>query len=147
MTPVHQTKFGAPHGNCTAACVATLLDKPLEDVDVDVASYRGSVKELLRRIEEKAGCRIYGFPHEAIVDGVVKSSERYCFVEVCTSTFNHDPSDPNTLWHSVVCEIADDGRLSQVFNPDSGDQKRSLEQFKAMRTLFIVKRNKEGAAG
>lgn len=32
MTPVDQTTFGIPHGNCFSACVATLLDLPLVEV-------------------------------------------------------------------------------------------------------------------
>lgn len=32
MRPVDQTIFGAPNGNCFAACVASILELPLEDV-------------------------------------------------------------------------------------------------------------------
>ncbi len=32
MTPVDQTKFGMPEGNCFAACVATIFGLPLESV-------------------------------------------------------------------------------------------------------------------
>jgi hypothetical protein len=125
-----------------AACVASLLDKRIEDVDVDVASCGSSRKVLLRKLEEKAKCRIYGFPHEAIVDGAVRSTERYCIVEVCSSVFNNDPCDPHSTWHSVVCEIAEDGKIFLVFNPDRADLRtESLQQFRAIRDLFIVKRN------
>lgn len=31
MTPVDQTKFGKPHGNCLAAATASVTDIPLED--------------------------------------------------------------------------------------------------------------------
>jgi len=72
-----------------AACVATILDKPIEDVDV--ASCGNSVNALLRKIEEKAACKVYGFPHEAIVDRVVKSTERYCIVSVCSCVFSMIP--------------------------------------------------------
>jgi hypothetical protein len=140
MTPVYQTKRGDPDGNCMAACVASLLDKPIEDVDIDVASCGRSCKVLLRKLEEKAKCKIYGFPHEAIVDRVVKSSERYCIVEVCSCVSKDDPCHPNSTWHSVVCEIAEDRKISLVFNPDRDDQRNhSLQQFQAMRNLFIVK--------
>jgi hypothetical protein len=123
-----------------AACVASLLDKRVEDVDIDVASCSSSRMVLLRKLEEKAKCKIYGFPHEAIIDGVVKSAERYCIVEVCSCVFNNDPCHPNSSWHSVVCEIAEDGKLSLVFNPDRDDQRtHSLQQFGAMGNLFIVK--------
>jgi hypothetical protein len=141
MTPVYQTKHGAD-GNCMAACVASLLDKRIEDVDVDVASCGRSCNVLLGRIEEKAKCKIYGLPHQAIVDGIVKSTERYCIVAVCSCVFNNDPCHPNNTWHSVVCEIAEDGNVSLVFNPDCDDQRtHSLQQFGAMGNLFIVKEN------
>jgi hypothetical protein len=121
-----------------AACVATLLDKRIEDVDVDVTNGGNSVKTLLAKIEEKTGCKIYGFPHEAIVDGIVKSSERYCIVSVCSYVYGNDPSDPNSKWHCIVCEIAEDGELRLVFNPDRRDQ-RTLQQFSVIGNLFIVK--------
>ena len=141
MTPVYQTKHGSPHGNCMAACVATILDKPIEAVDVDVASCGNSVNALLRKIEEKAACKVCGFPHEAIVDRVVKSTERYCIVSVCSCVFQNDPSHPNSTWHSVVCEIAKDGKLSLLFNPDRTDLRtRSLHEFAALGNLFVVKR-------
>jgi|SRR5436190_20695269 len=140
MTPVYQTKHGPPDGNCMAACVASLLDRRIEDVDIDVASCGGSRKVLLRKFEEKAKCKIYGFPHEAIVDGVVKSTERHCIVEVCSRVFNNDPCHPSSTWHSVVCEIAEDGKLSLVFNPHRNDQRtQSLQQLGAIGNLFIVK--------
>ena len=31
MKPVDQTRFGSPDGNCFAACVASLLEIPLEE--------------------------------------------------------------------------------------------------------------------
>jgi hypothetical protein len=34
VIPVDQTRFGDPDGNCLAACVASLLELPLADVDV-----------------------------------------------------------------------------------------------------------------
>jgi hypothetical protein len=33
LTPVYQTKFGAPHGNCLMACVASLTGVPLDALD------------------------------------------------------------------------------------------------------------------
>ncbi len=32
MTPVEQTTFGHPDGNCFAACVASILERPLDAV-------------------------------------------------------------------------------------------------------------------
>ena len=33
MIPVRQTRFGAPHGNCIEACIASLLEIPLFHVE------------------------------------------------------------------------------------------------------------------
>lgn len=34
MKPVDQTTFGAPHGNCLMACVASILEVPLDSLPV-----------------------------------------------------------------------------------------------------------------
>src|SRR6266496_1791477 len=144
MTPSYQTRHGSPDGNCMAACVATILDEPIEDVDVDVASCGKSVNTLLRKIEEKAQCNVYRFSQKAILDGGVKSTERYCIVSVCSCVFQNDPSNPNSTWHSVVCEIAEDGTLSLIFNPDPADQRtHSLQQFAALGDVFVVERRNQ----
>lgn len=124
-----------------AACVATILDKKIQEVDIDVASCGTSLKALLDKIENKAKGKIYVFPPEAIVDWVVKSTERYCIVDVCSFVFNDDPYSPSSIRHAVVCEIAEDGKLSLVFNPDPNDDRTALENFHSMGNLFIVKRN------
>ena len=94
MTPVYQTRHGSPDG--ISACVATILDKRIEDVDVDVASCGNSVNALLRKIEGRTDCKMYRFSQAAIVDRDVKSTERYCIVSVCSSLFRNDPSHPNS---------------------------------------------------
>lgn len=74
------------------------------------------------------------------MDGILKPSERYCFAEVCTCVFNGNPYGDSSTWHVVVCEIADDGRISLTFNPDQHDQRqKSLDQFPAVGKLFFVK--------
>lgn len=40
MIPVHQTRFGFPHGNCMAACIASLLELPIEEMPVIPADDR-----------------------------------------------------------------------------------------------------------
>jgi hypothetical protein len=95
-----------------AACVATLLKKEIEDIDVDVASCN-SLAALVKKIEEKAKCKLYVLSHEAVVDRVAKLGERYCIVQASCAV-NGDPCDPSSTWHTVVCEIAEDGKLSLV---------------------------------
>ena len=141
MTPVYQTKQGSPHGNCFAACVATLLDRKIEEVDIDVASCDDLLHVLLNKIEQRANCKIYYASHQAVLDGVLVTSERYCLAEVCTFVFNGNPYGKGSMWHVVVCEISHGGMLSLVFNPDKDDQRDSLEQFPAVGRLFFVKAN------
>jgi len=38
MKPVFQTKFGPKEGNCFAACLASILEIPLEDIDFNAAT-------------------------------------------------------------------------------------------------------------
>ncbi len=141
MTPVYQTRSGAPDGNCFAACVASILERKIEEVDVDVKDC-GSADALLRKLERRANCKIYVVSHQAILDGFVKTSERYCIAAVCTCVFNQDPHHGQSTWHVVVCEITNDGKISMVFNPDQTDQRRnSLQQFSAVGNLFFVKAN------
>src|ERR1051325_7265810 len=143
MTPVFQTKFDPPDGNCFAACVASLLDRKLEDVEVDMSKVK-IFRDLLTLIEAKANCKIYYANHEAIQDGVFKTSERFCFVEVCSCVVNGDPYHEQSTWHVVVGEIAADGRISMLFNPEPHDQrKKSLDQFQAVRKVFFVRANRQ----
>lgn len=139
MTPVYQTKDGKPNGNCLAACIATLLDKSIEEVDVDVASCGSCVRALLSKIEERANCKIYRLDFQAITDGVVKVSDRYCIASVCSMIFNNDPNHQNSAWHAVVCEISEGGKISQVFNPSASDARHSLDQFKAVDVVYFVR--------
>jgi len=105
-----------------------------------VASCGNSLRALLTKIEQKANCKIYYATHEAIVDGIFKTSERYCFAEVCTCVFDGNPYGEGSTWHVVVCEIADDAKISLVFNPDKTDQRQnSLQEFPAVGKVFFVK--------
>ena len=141
MTPVFQTRSGAPNGNCFAACIASVLNRKLEDVDVDVTDCDTS-SALLAKIEQKANCKIDVVRHEEILDGTFKTSERYCIAEVCTFVFNEDPRHKQSMWHVVVCEITEDGKTPMVFNPDRTDRRQeSLQQFAVVGNLFFVKAN------
>lgn len=142
MTPVFQTRRNPPHGNCFAACVASLLDKRIEEVDIDVSSCNNSILTLIKRIEQKANCKIYRVSNEAIRDAIVTTSEQYCITAVCSFLFNGDPHHQSSVWHVVVCQIDRDGKLSLVFNPDQNDQRqRSLQQFSAVGDVYFVKGN------
>jgi len=113
----------------------------IENVEIDMSGVR-NFHTLLTRIQDKANCKIYYVNREAILDGVLKTSERYCFAEVCTCVFNGDPYDEGSTWHVVVCEVAENGKISLVFNPDKIDQRqKSLDEFPAVRKVFFVKPN------
>jgi hypothetical protein len=141
MKPVPQTTAF----NCMAACVASILEKPLEEVDVEV-NWMTSRAELFSRIEKKARCKIYMVPHEqrSTDGGVINSPERYCIASVCTFVYHKEPLHRQSEWHAVVCELMPDGKLTLAFNPDEHDARRSsVDQFGALGNLFIVKANPE----
>jgi hypothetical protein len=140
MTPVYQTKIG-PEGNCFAAGVASVLERKIEDCDIDMSKVK-IFRDLLEQMEAKANCKIYYANHEAIEHGFFKTTERYCLVEVCTFTFNHDPYHDKSIWHVVVGEVLADGKITMRFNPAERDtRKQSLDQFPAVRKVFFVKPN------
>jgi hypothetical protein len=134
MKPVFQTRYDPPNGNCMAACVASILELPLDDVDIDVSAIR-QVSELVQKLEAKAKCRIYPILPELITSGVVKSSEPYCILEVCSSICNGQK-----MWHALVCRIADNGELSLAFNPLELDQRKHLSSFNGIKNAYIVRR-------
>ncbi len=46
MSPVDQTRFGIEDGNCLAACIASLLELPLESVEIGVTTQRNWVRPM-----------------------------------------------------------------------------------------------------
>lgn len=74
MTPVDQTKFGFPEGNCFAACVASLTGVPLEDVP-PFCSREGWWEAFCEWLEQRGWYPIAGegAPHEMIVGYVIVS--------------------------------------------------------------------------
>lgn len=140
MIPAYQTKHD-DQGNCFAACIASILERKIEEVEVDMSLVK-NFRDLLTAVEAKANCKVYYANHEAIEDGFLKTTERYCFVEVCSFTLNQDPYHDNSKWHAVVCEVAENGKISMLFNPEQKDQRqKSLDQFPATRKVFFVKPN------
>jgi hypothetical protein len=121
--------------------VASILERSIEDVDIDVASCVHSLHALLTTVEQRANCKIYVVSHEALLHGLVKTSERYCIAAVCSFVFNGDPHHKQSIWHVVVCEITADGKLLLLHNPDKTDCRDSLQQFGAIENLFFVKAN------
>lgn len=138
MTPVYQTKDGEK-GNCFAACVASILDRKIEDCDIDMENIT-NVWQMVTQIQEKANCKIYYANREAIEDGFFKPTERFCFIEVCTCTYNKDPYDNKSRWHVVVGEVGENGKVSMLFDPGQ-DLRKSLDLFAAVRRVFFVKAN------
>jgi hypothetical protein len=139
MTPVYQTKFGKK-GNCFAACIASILERELDDCDIDMEGVK-NFRDLLTLIEAKVKCKIYYTNHEAIEHGFLKTAERLCFIEVCGYEYGGDPYHEGSIWHAVVAEIGDDGKISMRHNPEKIDQRKSLDQFPAIRKVFFVKPN------
>jgi hypothetical protein len=70
MKPVDQTIFGAPHGNCFAACVASILELPLEDVPNFVLEGEGWWNAAKAWLHER-GYALLWVKHDAVACGYV----------------------------------------------------------------------------
>lgn len=53
MKPVMQTRLGVPNGNCFAACVASLLECPIEEVDYPMLDGPEWLPEWNERLKHK----------------------------------------------------------------------------------------------
>jgi hypothetical protein len=68
MVPVMQTRFGRG-GNCLAACVASILDRPLADLDFSCADYPQIWDDVLRGKLAPIGytfAHVVNYPREKI---------------------------------------------------------------------------------
>lgn len=54
MKPVEQTRFGSPGGNCLQACLASVLELPLDDVPDFCNEHPGEDEDASRWIKELA---------------------------------------------------------------------------------------------
>ncbi len=61
MTPVDQTIFEDHHGNCYAACIASLLDLPLDKVPnfIDLAGQDGNMTSIAAKWLEERGWALW----------------------------------------------------------------------------------------
>ncbi len=55
MTPITQTKFGRPDGNCFAACVASILEARLEELDSVEAAHADYARRYIDAGDEDPG--------------------------------------------------------------------------------------------
>jgi len=104
VKPVNQTITTIPGGNCFAACVASLLELPLEDVPNFCAMEPH--KEWFQRFVEWLHWRGLGASYSPYddVNGLMTILEGYCIMGVRTE--NPENTNPDEWHHSVVglCE-------------------------------------------
>jgi hypothetical protein len=111
MKRINQTKFGPLEGNCFAACLASLLELPIEDVNIETGDnhWLESVQEFLRKrnlfyLEVRLDVAVH-YPLYAL-HGV------YCiFTGRSPRTF--DVPDVN---HSVIGRLDMDGEGQVIYN-------------------------------
>lgn len=100
MTPVYQTKFGDPDGNCFEACIATITGIALDEIphyldDDWFGSYSAWLREhgwLAAWWEAGTGCEPPGL---AIANGVASRGLRHSVV-VRDGALAHDPHPEGT---------------------------------------------------
>jgi hypothetical protein len=63
MKPVEQTRYGFPDGNCFAACVASILELPLEETDFIGAAAEDWWTRWLTWLAER-NLTLFHWPHE-----------------------------------------------------------------------------------
>ena len=110
MKPVYQTKFGCPEGNCLAACLASVLEISIEEVEQEYDARKYSIKgpdwfyELQKWLFRRGLCVItFNYTGDScvpvncyhIVGGKSHSGDWGHAVVYFGNTLVHDPN-PNT---------------------------------------------------
>lgn len=93
MKPIDQTKFGSPEGNCFAACLASILEIPLEEFPVVSKTKQYWIDKFNRFLEP------YGI-FLLLIQGKYSDNEHYFPPDglVCVAS----GMGPRGLQHSVV---------------------------------------------
>lgn len=101
MKPVNQTRFGA-NGNCLAACIASILEVPIELVD-----FTGTEGDWLEKAQ--AALRSYGFFYLG-----VNIADHYTLMAMpanyCIFTGKTERNPEGTLLHCVVGILEPNGQ-------------------------------------
>lgn len=130
MIPVYQTR-GGRQGNCWPACLASLLELPLEDVDHCCAQHDDFHERSQRFLADRGlfylECEIRGgvdpqhypfsqVPHGALVIGCDMAAGDRHLDHVVVLRAEHQP-EPNNLSFMVIHDPArSDGSLRESYN-------------------------------
>jgi hypothetical protein len=77
MIPIYQTSFGAPPGgNCLAACLASIFEVPIEEVDSEALRSKGTQQSALVEV-----CHVHGYQPFSYAPGgpISRRSRRQAF--------------------------------------------------------------------
>ena len=118
MKPVAQTVFGSPDGNCLAACIASILELPIEAVPVTGHAGKWD-KELTAFLEPRGYAWIWIDYRKLPAPGEGEDWPFYW-----TNNLYWIASGPSGrgLPHSVVCKAHE-----MVWNPSPGDHDVEIE--------------------
>lgn len=127
MKPVAQTVFGSPDGNCLAACIASILELPIEAVPVS-----GRAGEWPEQLTAFLGPRGFGwlwidyrkFPHR-------ETGEEWPFYWTDSLYWIASGPGGRGLPHSIVCLAS-----KMVWNPHPGDHETEIESIDDAIFLF-----------
>ena len=123
MTPVMQTKFGNPDGNCMAACIASIWEIPIEEaptLEEDVKAGRSWWWAL------RQWCSVRGFTPVMIY----QTTGHGAMLEAAMSMAGGDSPRGTEGGHSVVWQR---GKLVHDPHPDGTGLERNPEWF----VLFV----------
>jgi hypothetical protein len=113
MNPVNQTRFGNGSGNCFAACVASILEIPIEEIDPLILPANGSnwIDGLQSYLSERGMFLLHVSIRDQYPLGPVPE----------TLVIAIGPNNRRGGRHAVVCEFQDTNRLVLVHDPGSDE--------------------------
>lgn len=112
MKPVFQTRYGKPEGNCTEACLASMLEIPLEEVPSLYEHCRSPGAESNWFVVLDEFVRTRGF-RLVLLEGCP-------YVREGTLIIVGGPARDNGLPHYVIMRGIGDGILELVHDPHEG---------------------------
>lgn len=115
MKPVQQTRFGPPDGNCMSACVASIIECKIEEVDIPLPK-NGRMEVFMWQISEKIKKGICSFNYKI----KLPSNPIYCMVSVIdksSCSIINGVRQNDGIDHMVVGFIGDNNILSIKYDP------------------------------
>lgn len=150
MIPVEQTRFGRPipnepttepPGNCWAACIASILELPLDRVPDELShwklgmtpreSWRPYEQEMHRWLRQRHGLLLFTLRHGA----GAYCGPKDCFEYYCIAS-GASPRSPHTL-HAIVAKVAYSAGVTIAHDPHPDKTGLSGEQEKWEYEVFV----------